>query len=74
MAFAGKCKSNMCRRKKAYYYSLDAFIAIIVITVGLFMVLQSGSRVQPRQNIYLFSESITNYLAHTKVYDLNDEL
>ena len=62
------------RGKKAYYYSLDAFIAIIVITIGLFIVLQSGSNVQPKQNIYLFSESITNYFTHTKVYDLNDEL
>jgi len=66
--------NNKLRGKKAYYYSLDAFIAIIVITIGLFIVLQSGSNAQPKQNIYIFSESITNYFTHTKIYDLNDEL
>jgi hypothetical protein len=60
--------------RKAYFYSLDAFIAIIILTVGIFLVLQSGSHQAPRQSVFLLSRDLTDYLAGTRVYDLNDEL
>lgn len=61
-------------KKKAYFYSLDALIAGIIIAVGVFIILHSQSRQAPKQNVYLLSEDLTNYLSHTKIYDLNDDL
>ncbi len=71
MPLSVKAKIKM---KKAYYYSMDALVAILIITIGIFIILQSGQGQQPNQTIYSFSDDLTNYLTHTKVYDLNDEL
>ena len=61
-------------RLKGYFYSIDALIAITIVTVGLILVLQGSNVGQvPRANVFLYSEDLTNYLSHTKIYDLNDD-
>ncbi len=60
--------------KQGYYYSLDALIAIVIITVGILIVLQSNTHNQPKSNVILYAQDLSNFLSHTKIYDLNDEL
>src|SRR3989344_1887455 len=59
---------------KGYFYSIDALIAIMIISIGMILVIQGRVTNPPmRTNVYYFAEDLTNYLAQTKIYDLNDD-
>jgi len=61
-------------KRKAYFFSIDAFIAMIVISTGIFLIFFSTSAEPPKTNVFGLAEDLTNYLSATKIHDINDEL
>ena len=63
----------MALKHKGYFYSMDAFIAMIIVAVGVFVVMQAQSKELPRTSVFLLADDLSNYLTHTKIYDLNED-
>ncbi len=62
------------RGRKGFFFTVDAFVAIIVIVVGIGMLLyfRSGSRyIPPAERI---SEDITKVLSSGEIYEINSPL
>jgi len=60
--------------KKGYFFSLDAFVAIIIIGLGIYMAFFTSSSAAPKTNIFVLTEDIVNYMTSTKIYEINDDL
>jgi len=60
--------------KKGYFFSLDAFVAIIIIGLGIYMAFFTSSSAAPKTNIFVLTEDIVNYMTSTKIYEINDDI
>ncbi|KHO46417.1 MAG: hypothetical protein QS98_C0003G0025 [archaeon GW2011_AR3] len=70
---ARRARATMALKHKGYFYSMDAFIAMIIVAVGVFVVMQAQSKELPRTSVFLLADDLSNYLTHTKIYDLNED-
>lgn len=59
-------------KKRGYFFTLDAFIAIAIITAGMLLILSAHSFVPyPTQTLYL-SEGYIDTIASVKIYEVNN--
>lgn len=59
--------------KRGYIFTLDAFIATIVIVAGIFIIFSTTSAETPKTNLFLISEDTLDFLSSTNIYEINDE-
>lgn len=59
--------------KKAYFLTLDAFVAIGIIVVGLSLIYSQHSFKPYEPQGVFYSTDIMDTLASTKIYELNDD-
>lgn len=59
--------------KRAYFLTMDAFIAVSAVVIGIVVITaQYSFKPYEPQNIF-YSEDVTGFLASTEVYKINDE-
>ncbi len=66
-------KTKKSTGKKAYFFSLDAIIAVTILTTGIFLVFFIMSSRSVESPTYLLSEDIMTVLAKTKINNLSAE-
>ncbi len=61
-------------KKRGYFFTMDAMVAIGVMVVGIVLVLMSMSYQPPGTTAILLSYDLMNTLESTHIYDINDQL
>lgn len=59
-------------QKRGYFFSIDAFIAMIIIVAGIVLILAQFTTKPYQMQTFLISEDFLNTLANTKIYEIND--
>ncbi len=61
------------RGKRGYFFTLDAFVAMGVIMVGLVLVFSLRSEQVEHTQAELFSKDMVSLFASTRIYEINNE-
>jgi hypothetical protein len=61
------------KRKKGYFFVLDAIMAIMVLTIGVILIFSFNKYAPLKQQAFFISSDIPSMLANTKIKDLNNE-
>ena len=59
-------------KKRGYFFVLDAMLALTVLIIGVFLVTSSYVDVPQPTQVSLLSDDVLNFLAGTKIKDLNN--
>lgn len=59
-------------KKKGYFFTVDAFISMGVLAIGLLLIISFRSGVPPTLQTSIYSNDITNLFASTSLYELNN--
>ncbi|MBI2660196.1 hypothetical protein HYX07_03480 [Candidatus Woesearchaeota archaeon] len=59
-------------KKRGYFFVLDAMLALTVLVIGVFLVTSSYVDVPQPTQVSLLSDDVINFLASTKIKDLNN--
>ena len=62
----------MHNKKRGYFFVLDAVLGLFVLIIGVFIVTSSYVNVPPPTQVRLLSDDLLNFLANTKINDLNN--
>lgn len=60
--------------RKAYFFSIDAFVATVVLSAGILLIFYSTSSKLPTEPTTIVSEDVINILSTTRIYQVNDEV
>ncbi|MBN1157481.1 hypothetical protein JXA85_07705 [Candidatus Woesearchaeota archaeon] len=60
-------------KKRGYFFTLDAFVAMGVIIVGLILVFSLRSEPAEHTQTEFFSKDMVSLFASTKIYEINNE-
>ena len=58
--------------KKGYFFILDAFLALGILVIGIFILMSSYTRTPEKEQTSNLAEDVLNYFANTKLEDLNN--
>lgn len=61
------------RNKKGYFFIIDAFIALFVLTLGVILTLSFFYTENSFEQTTLYSNSILDFLSRTRVIEINNE-
>lgn len=57
--------------KKAYFFSLDSFLGLLIFTLGMFLMFQLSISAPELDQPYFYATDIVNIFSSTKVSDLS---
>ena len=63
----------MIDKKRGYFFTLDATLALFVLVIGVFLVLSLSADVPQTVQVDFLSKDIMNFISDTKIKDLNNE-
>lgn len=58
--------------KRGYFFILDAFLALGILVVGVFILLSSYTRTPEKEQTTNIAEDVLDFFANTKIEDLNN--
>ncbi len=67
-----KKRSDLYRNKKAYFFTLDALLAITVMILGFILVFSAGSKVPSTAQLNYYAEDLMTLMSSTKIYEINN--
>lgn len=62
----------MLKKKRGYFFVLDAALGLTVLAIGAFLVASLYTSTPEPSQVGLLSEDLMNFLANTKIRDLNN--
>lgn len=62
----------MLLKKRGYFFVIDAVLALAIIVIGIFLITASYTQVPQQAPVSFLSVDLMNFLADTKIKDLNN--
>ena len=66
-------KKRFFLNKKAYFFLIDALLALGVLTVGIVMVFTLYTNVPSKEQPAILSDDLMDFFANNKIKDVNNE-
>ena len=59
-------------KKRGYFFMLDAMLALIVLSIGIFLITSSYVDVPQLAQVGLLADDLLNFLSNSKIKDINN--